>query len=239
MWHKAWLESRWRFAICAALLVLIIAADTYQADLNMPRMGILPDEFNKYIWKIYFTRFHILWILSALVLSMGGLVSERATGSSDFSLSLPVSRRRWNAVRSAMATAQVFLLAMTPVAVVPIVARITGRSYPALEAANFSLVIFLSGLYLLAVGLLYSSCFAGQYASVALGIATVFALTVLVNPIAGRYPFLSMNPVRESSLNAMFFLQAVHWPWFDVLSRVLLATLLWEASTRITEKRDF
>ena len=189
MWRKAWLESRWRFAICMALLVLISAADVFQADLNMPRMGILPNEFNKYVWKMYFTRFQLLWILSTLVLSMGGLVSERATGSSDFSLSLPVSRRRWNAVRGGMAAAQVFLLAMAPVAVVPLVAGAIGRSYPMLEAANFSLVIFLTGLFVLALGLVYSSCFAGQYASVALGIATVFALIVFVNPVAGRYPF--------------------------------------------------
>jgi ABC-type transport system involved in multi-copper enzyme maturation permease subunit len=239
MWHKAWLESQWRFAICMALLMLIFAADTYQADLNMPRMGILPNEFNKYIWKIYFTRFQLLWILSALVLSMGGLVSERATGSSDFSLSLPVSRRRWNAVRGGMAAAQVFLLAMAPVAVVPVVAGIIGKSYPVLEAANFSIVIFLTGLFILTLGLLYSSCFAGQYASVALGIATVFTLTVFVNPVAGRYPFLSMNPVRESSLNAMFFLADGSWPWFDALSRMVLAIILWEVSTRIIQKRDF
>jgi ABC-type transport system involved in multi-copper enzyme maturation permease subunit len=239
MWYKAWLESRWRFAICLALLMVIFGADTYQADLNMPRMGILPHEFNKYVWKMYFTRFQLLWILSALVLSMGGLVSERATGTSDFSLSLPVSRRRWNAVRGGMAAAQVFLLALAPVAVVPLVAAMIGRSYPVWEAARFSLLIFLTGLFILALGLLYSSCFSGQYAGVALGIATVFALTVVVNPVAGRYPFLSMNPVRESSLNGAFFLAGGGWPVVDVLSRLALAIIFWECSTRILEKKDF
>lgn len=239
MWHKAWLESRWRFLICLALLALIFAADMYQADLNMPRMGILPHEFNKYVWKMYFTRFHLLWILSALMLSMGGLVSERATGASDFSLSLPISRRRWTAIRTAMAAAQALLLAMVPVAIAPAVAAISGKSYPALEAANFSLVIFLTGCFILSLGLLYSSCFAGQYASVALGIATVFALTVVSNPVAGRYPFLSMNPVREANLNELFFLAPGSWPIADVVSRLVVAIILWETSIRLVEKRDF
>ena len=239
MWRKAWLESRWRFAICMAMLIVIFGADIYQADLNMPRMGILPNQFNKYVWKMSFTRFYFFWILSALLLGMGGLVSERASGSSDFSLSLPVSRRRWNAVRGCMSTSQVFLLAMLPAVVVPAIAGLSGKFYPVPEAANFSIVIFLSGLFYLALGLLYSSCFAGQSASVALGIATVMALTVLSNPITGRHALLSMNPVPESTLNEMFFLANGRWPVEFVLSRIALAAVLWEASTRIVEKKDF
>jgi ABC-2 type transport system permease protein len=239
MWQKAWLESRWRFAICMAMLIVIFGADVYQADLNMPRMGMLPNEFNKYVWRMSFTRFSFFWILSALLLGMGGLVSERASGSSDFSLSLPVSRRRWNAVRGGMAALQAFLLAMVPTAVVPVIAGLSGKFYPALEAANFSIVIFLAGLFYLALGLLYSSCFVGQSASVALGLATVMALTVLSNPITGRYPLLSMNPVPESTLNEMFFLANGRWPVEFVLSRIVLAVLLWEASIRIVEKKDF
>ncbi len=239
LFYKSWLESRWRFAICLGLVAFVFGADIYQAGLNMKYMGMQPLEFHEYVWKIYFTRFHILWIISTLVLSMGGLVSERLTGASDFSLSLPVSRRRWQAIRSAMAAAQALVLAFAPVAVIPAVAAMTGRSYPLFEAARFSLIIFLTGLFLLAFGLLYSSCFSGQYASVALGIATVFALAVIVNPLIGRYPFLSMNPVRESSLNPSFFLDSEHWPVTDVLIRLAAAAVLWELATRILEKRDF
>jgi ABC-type transport system involved in multi-copper enzyme maturation permease subunit len=239
MWYKAWLESRMRFLICLALLVIIMGADVYQADLNMPRMGILPHEFNKYIWKMYFTRFHLLWLLSALVLTMGGLLAERAAGTSEFSLSLPVSRRRWNATRGVMAALQTLLLALAPAAVVPGVSALIGRSYPPLEAASFSLVIFLTGLSVIALGFLYSSWFSGQYTSVALGLATIFVLTVVVNPVAGRYPFLSMSPVRESNLDPNFFLASQGWPLTDVLIRVAVAVMLWEASNRVLEARDF
>jgi hypothetical protein len=89
MWYKAWLESRARFAICMAMLALIFGADVYQADLNMPRMGILPAEFNNYVWKMYFTRFHFFWILSALVLSMGGLVPNAPLDSQTLASRFP------------------------------------------------------------------------------------------------------------------------------------------------------
>ncbi len=48
-----------------------------------------------------------------------------------------------------------------------------------------------------------------------------------------------MNPVRESSLNEMFYLADGYWPVVDVLSRMVLAIILSEVSTRVVEKRDF
>ena len=71
----------------------------------MPRLGMRPDEFGRYVWKLYFTRFGLEWTLSVLILSMGGLLRERTVGTADDSLSLPVSRRMWMAVRGSMAIA--------------------------------------------------------------------------------------------------------------------------------------
>ena len=81
IWYKAWLESRWRFLICFGLVALLVAADVYQADINMPRLGMKPDEFGRYVWKLYFTRFGLEWTLSVLILSMGGLLRERSMGT--------------------------------------------------------------------------------------------------------------------------------------------------------------
>lgn len=237
IWYKAWLESRWRFLICLALIATIVGADIYQAHLNMPRMGMRPDEFGRYVWKIYFTRFQLLWILSVLVLSMGGLLRERGAGTADFSLSLPVSRRYWVAVRSGMAAAQASVLALIPVAVVPVTALAAGYSYPFFEAAKFSILVLLTGLFILALGILYSTCFQAEYTGVALGIATVFLMTVLVNPIAGRYPFLGMTN-GEDYLDHAWHL-ANGWPLTAIFTKLLLAAALWEAANRVVERRDY
>ena len=237
IWYKAWLESRWRFLICMALIATVVAADICQARLNMPRMGMQPDEFGRYVWKIYFTRFQLLWILSVLVLSMGGLMRERSTGTADFSLSLPVSRRLWMAVRGAMAMSQATVLALVPVLVVPVAARTIGLSYSPLEAAKFSILVLLTGLFVLALGILYSALFTGEYTAVALGIATVFVMTVIVNPLAGRYPFLGMTN-GEHYLDGAWHL-ANGWPLTAVFTKLLLAAILWETANRVTEKRSF
>jgi ABC-type transport system involved in multi-copper enzyme maturation permease subunit len=237
IWYKAWLESRWRFLICMGLIGSIVAADIFQAHLNMPRMGMQPGEFGKYVWKIYFTRFQLLWILSVLVLSMGGLVRERSAGTVDFSLSLPVSRRRWLAVRGAMAVSQATVLVLVPVLVVPLAARTIGLSYSPLDAAKFSLLVLLTGLFMLTIGILYSCLFAGEYTAVALGITTVFALTVLVNPLAGRYPFLSLSS-GEYDLDGAWHLSN-GFPLTAVVVKLVLAAILWETANRVVAKRSF
>ena len=237
IWYKAWLESRWRFLICLTLIATVVAADIYQADLNMPRMGMRPDEFGKYVWKVYFTRFQLLWILSVLVLGMGGLLRERSVGTAGFSLSLPVSRRIWMTVRGTMAASQAAILAMAPLVIVPLVSRTIGRSYPPWEAAKFSLLVMLTGLFILTLGILYSSFFQGEYTGVALGISTVFVMTVVVNPLAGRYPFLGMTN-GEHYLNTSWYL-ANGWPLVQIFAKLFLAAGLWELSIRIVEKRDF
>jgi ABC-2 type transport system permease protein len=237
IWYKAWLESRWRFLICLALIGTIVAADICQARINMPRMGMQPDEFGKYVWKIYFTRFQLLWILSVLVLSMGGLLREQSNGTADFSLSLPVSRRSWMVVRGAMALIQASFLALVPAVVIPVASRTVGYTYPALEAAKFSALVLLTGVFILALGILYSTVFQGEYTGVALGIATVFAITVMVNPLAGRYPLLGMTN-GEHYLDHAWHL-ANGWPLTAIFTKLFLAVALWETANRVLERRNF
>lgn len=237
IWYKAWLESRWRFLICLALIVTVVGADICQARINMPRMGIQSDEFGKYVWRIYFTRFQFLWIISALVLSMGGLLREQSNGSADFSLSLPVSRRFWMGVRGAVALVQASVLALVPAMVVPIASATVGYSYPAFEAVKFSALVLLTGVFLLALGILYSTLFQGEYTGVALGIATVFAIAVIVNPLAGRFPSLGLTNGQQY-LNEAWYL-ANGWPLTAIFMKVTLAGVLWETANRVLERRNF
>lgn len=237
IWYKAWLESRWRFFICLGLVALIVAADIYQADINMPRLGMRPDEFGRYVWKLYFTRFALLWTLSVLILSVGGLLRERAVGTADYSLSLPVSRRMWMVVRGSVALGQASVLAFVPVLVVPLSARVIGRSYPVSAATKFSMLTLLTGVFILMIGMLYSSLFQGEYVGVALGISTVFLFGVAVNPLVQRYPSLGFSNF-EQYLNSSWYLTK-GWPWAPVLVKLVVAALLWELATRTVEKRDF
>src|SRR5688500_12923890 len=94
MLRKLWLESRWRFLIGVALVAGVSAVDVAQANLVMPRMGLSHDQFNQFVWKIYFTRVSLAWMMATLLLTAGGLLREQTLGTSVFSLSLPISRSR-------------------------------------------------------------------------------------------------------------------------------------------------
>src|SRR5215471_1563915 len=129
MWYKAWLESRWRFVIGLMLVAGIAAVDIGQADIIMPRLGIPSNQFNQFVWHEYFTRVSMVWTLSTLLLTVGGLVREHVLGTSLYSLSLPISRRRWLAIRTSVAFGQSFVLSLVPADVIPTVASLIGRSY--------------------------------------------------------------------------------------------------------------
>ena len=152
------------------LVAGIAAVDIGQADIIMPRLGIPANQFNQFVWKEYFTRVSLGWTLSTLLLTAGGLVREHVLGTSLYSLSLPISRQRWLAIRTGMAFGQSFVLALVPAVVIPTVASLIGRSYSPWNAMKFSLLLFLTGLATFAVGILCSSLLQSEYAAVALGI---------------------------------------------------------------------
>ena len=136
-----------------------------------------------------------------------------------------------------MALIQASFLALVPAIVIPVASRTIGYTYPAMEAAKFSALVLLTGVFILALGILYSTFFQGEYTGVALGIATVFAITVMVNPLAGRYPLLGMTN-GEQYLDHAWHL-ANGWPLTAIFMKLVLAGVLWETANRVLDRRNF
>ncbi len=237
IWYKAWLESRWRFAAGMLLITAIAAMDIGQARLLMPRLGIPEDQFGQFVWKSYFTRIAFGWTLSALLLAAGGLVREQALGSYLFSLSLPVSRRRWLAVRTLLALGQSLVLALIPAAIVPIMAGLLGWSYSPWDAAKFSLLLFLTGLATFAVGILCSSLFQNEFASVAVGVGFVFACGMVANAVAPHSEYGAYMTGRQHMDSAWHLTKG--WPWWGIAANAVAGIALLGIALRNLERRDF
>jgi ABC-type transport system involved in multi-copper enzyme maturation permease subunit len=107
-----------------------------------------------------------VWAASALFLGLGGLLRERVFGTAQYTLSLPVTRRQWVAARATIGLGEAAVLAVIPVAVIPIAARVVGRTYPALEALKLSGLLLCAGIVFFFLGVLYSSLLEGELASV-------------------------------------------------------------------------
>ncbi len=94
LWYKAWLETRSRFLTCLATLTIFCAVFVSHAQ-GLIRPGWTAD-YNRLLFVTQ-QFLVIMWILAAVLLGMGGIVREKAIGTSSLTLSdvitRPASRR--------------------------------------------------------------------------------------------------------------------------------------------------
>src|SRR5262249_29177175 len=123
IWRKTWIESRGRFWATALAMALTVAWWILDADRQMARYDNKPPiTFTRYVSLVYGGHIQLFWVAFCVILGMGGLLREYAHGTAQFTLVLPISRQRWMAVRAAVAAAEAAVLALAPVAVIPIAA---------------------------------------------------------------------------------------------------------------------
>ena len=130
LWYKSLREIRTvtlvgvaGIAVACALIVLNQHAMRTHADAPMTYIA--------YIWKsVYNSIGRDIFVILTIVLGSGGLLQERAHGTSGFTLALPVSRRRIVFTRAAIGYLGVLAIAGAPILVVPIVSSYIGEPYP-------------------------------------------------------------------------------------------------------------
>src|SRR5262250_919890 len=108
LWYKAWLETRWRFVIGLAILMvsacgtvlaypqvmrLMPLASTIQANGEIGRRVqeavALAREYRGYIWSQWFRQNLIqMWTVFAAILGAGGLLSQSSGGGALYTLSM-------------------------------------------------------------------------------------------------------------------------------------------------------
>ena len=146
LWYKSWLETRWRFIIGIALLILSAASTVFTYPQIQKLIPLVPTNigghlgeqiresaalartFHGYVWSNWFRQnlIHLATLFSVL-LGTGGLLSQ--SSGVLFTLSLPVSRNRLLAVRAASGLAELFVLALVPSFVIPLFAPAIGERY--------------------------------------------------------------------------------------------------------------
>ncbi len=118
LWYKAWLETRGRFLACLTTLTLFCFIFVHHAqEVAFRGDGLVRPGGPADYYRLLFVNQQflvIMWVVSAVLLGMGGLVREKAVGVSTFTLSLPVSRSRLFGVRVAMGILQSAAIAILP-----------------------------------------------------------------------------------------------------------------------------
>jgi ABC-type transport system involved in multi-copper enzyme maturation permease subunit len=241
--YKAWLETRGRFLAGLALLVAISAYTVVRAP------GIIHDRkqfrqehilYAQYIWILLYKGYlQSLWILSAVMLGLGGLWREKAAGVAGFTLSLPVSRRQLVLVRALVGAAEAATLAVIPSVTVWAISRLSGQSYPLNEAIMHSILMAGGGLIFYGSGLLLSHLMQGEFSAPTLGLGACLVLYVAFHllRIETYNPFDLMS--GKHYLDPNTFLLSGDLPLLPLAVFLVLSVLLIFTSVKVAELREF
>jgi hypothetical protein len=256
LWHKAWLETRWRFVIGLVLLVcsaggvvwmypVVVArfagaVDAAIVDASGPlaaqiREGLsLSREYRGYVWWQWFRQnLRETWTVLAVLIGTGGLLSQTSGGAALFTLSMPVSRGRLLGTRAALGLGELAVLAIVPALVVPLLSPAIGQSYSVGDALIHAICLFVAGAMFFSLAFLLSTVFTDVWRPAIIAIAVAYALAFLelASGFAGNGTIGLMT--GES------YFRTGHVPWLGLLvSAAASGAMLYGAVLNIT-RRDF
>lgn len=238
LWYKAWLETRARFLVSVCAISIISAFFVHHAE-----RVISPEPKRETYFLLFFVHHYLvgLWILSAVLLGMGGLIRERAIGTSSFTLTLPVSRARVAGVQIAVGIFQAILLAVLPWSVILFTTDLIGRAFPVSQAAFYVLLLISGGLVYFALAVLISSLIEGEYTApaVAYGLVVLSGITFSsvdsLRPYADLWRFMG----GDNHFNHATYLLSGPFPRFGALAALSVAALMLLASVAVIQRREF
>lgn len=251
-WHKAWLETRWRFLVGLALLTLSAAGTVFgypelmKLVQGVPTLGgqlgrrvaeavELTREYRGYVWSQWFNEtLSRQWTLFAVLLGAGGLLPHAAGDGTLYTLSLPVSRRRLFAIRTVTPLAELLLLAFAPSFVLLALSPAIGQTYALGDALVHGACLFVAGSVFFSLTLLVSSTLAGLWRPLLVGLCAAFVLGLVDEPLRELSPF---SLFRVMSAEAYF--RGGGLPWIGLLfAAALSALMLYVAATNVA-RRDY
>ena len=218
LWYKSFREIRTvtlvgiaAMAAMCALVVLNQQTMRAHADTSMTYIA--------YIWKsVYDSMGRDIFIILSIILGSGGLLQERAHGTSGFTLALPVSRRTIVFTRAVIGYLGVLAIAAVPIVVVPVASRYIGEQYPVTQNIGFFFLWSACGAVFYGVTFLLAHRLEGDYISVLLAVPSLMLYGVLLN-----LPWLS----RLRMLNIFDIINGEDMPFFNEARHLLVAPLPW------------
>ena len=253
LWHKAWLETRWRFITALLILTVMSGAKVYEYVVTLRAMPLAESvlsgnnsplgaaireaievqrEFRGFIWYNTFRdNLTTMGVLFAVLLGCGGLLAEAKKGSALFTLSLPVTRKQLLAARIGTGLTQCFTIAMIPPLAIPLLAPAIGQQFSVIDALAHGLCLFFVGALFFSLASFLSTMFADIWRPllIAVFLACVAAAAQFVAPEFGLFRVMSGETYFRSGA----------LPWMGFLTTAVLASALLYSTAETLERRDF
>jgi len=254
LWYKSWMETRWRFLIGLAVLIVSTAGTVLAYPRIIRLLPLLPKldlsgemgrqiaesmellrDYRGYVWSQWFLKnMPQMWGLFAVLLGTGGLLSQGSGRGALFTLSLPASRNRLLGVRAATGLAELLLLAFVPSLLLPVLSPAVGQTYGLGDALIHSACLFIAGAVFFSLAFLVSSVFSGLWRPIliVLCVATVLAFFGQVLRDLPRYSLFRV-------ISAQSYFRGGGLPWPGLLaSAVASGAMLYGAAINFA-RRDF
>jgi ABC-2 type transport system permease protein len=235
LWYKAWLETRSRFLTCLATLTLFSGIFVHHAQ------GLIRPEWKSDFNRLLFVNQQflvIMWVLSVVLLGMGGIVREKAIGTSSVTLALPVSRARLLRVRFGTGALEASVLGVVPWLAVFVVSSFARKPILITQVASYVLLLVAGGLVYFAMAVLVSSLVSGEYTAPALAFGIVLLAAMLFDAWLRQFNLWRLV-TGDFSIDRSTYLLSEHLPWMGILSSLSVAVLMLLASTIVVQRREF
>jgi ABC-2 type transport system permease protein len=233
LWYKAWLETRSRFlialvgsvALCSRLVVIFLRNGT-------------PNQMGQVLHATHET-LAAVWLLAVTLTMMGGLLRERAVGSSSFTLSLPVSRLRLMSVRIGIGLAEAVMLAILPWIAMLFFGKVAGKTHFIAQASIHVFLLLGGGVLFLAASFLISSFVEGEYTAPVVSCGALIMLAYLMSDDKLRpySPWAFMLGSEYFHWRTAQFVGPISWIHAGVF--VAIAALMTLISIKLIQWRDF
>jgi hypothetical protein len=252
LWHKAWLDTRWRCLAGLAVLLLSAMGTVFGYQLVSSRALDIPTPqgsgmvaaairealelsrtFRGYVWLNAFSQnLAQLGTLFAIILGSGGLRTE-ARGTL-YTLSLPFSRRALMTTRAASGLAELLAMTMVPALAIAVLAPAVGERYSILDALVHGICLFGGTAVFFSLTFWLSTSFPDPWrpALIACGIAVVIggAETIL-----GQVAPVGLFHV----LHGESYFRGAGVPWIGILLTLALSAVLLHRAIVAIERQDF
>ncbi len=179
-----------------------------------------------------------MWILAVVLLGMGGIVREKAIGTSSLTLSLPVSRARLLAIRVGMGALEAIVLAVVPWTTIFLVSSLSRMPILITQVGFYVLLLIGGGLAYFSMAVLVSSLVEGEYTAPAVAFGLVLLTAIVFD--AWLRPFNLWRLVTgDFYIDRHTYLLSWPFPWRGTLASVSAAALMLLTSVRVIERREF
>jgi hypothetical protein len=254
LWYKSWLETRWRFAIGLAILILsatgtVLAyprvvkllpllpsvADPGEVGRRLLEIAALSRTYRGYVWAQWLRQNNPQMLaLFAALLGTGGLLSQSSGGGAFFTLSLPVSRGRLLGVRAATGLAELLALAFIPSLVLPLLSPAVGESFSLVDVLAYGTCAFFAAAVLFSLASLLSTVFTDIWRP-ALIVCLLAACVGLVEPFLGGYARYGLFALMDGEV----YFRGSGLPWLGLLASAVVSVAMLFAASRNLARQDF